>query len=246
MTSAGEVPACSASTATLSSGRGSWSGGSCSGNTRCGIPSSIEEMGLVPGRSCSARIRALTSGSDRRRACSCVGRSASGRKPGRPVNACLVRRPISRPSGRQPTWGTSRAPSALCCSTLVSSSRHCSGSFEVCPNVKVQVNSWSRLSWATSSSSPGHASAPQSEPAVIAWYTPAPSGAASRTAWAMISSSSAVANVPGTGRPSTAVCRASRFVEKPSAPARILSETSSAMPCMSCSVAGSLAAPRCP
>ncbi len=54
------------------------------------------------------------------------------------------------------------------------------------------------------------------------------------------------ANVPGTSRPSTALCSSSRFTETPTAPAATPSVTSAAMRAMSSSVAGSLAAPRSP
>jgi hypothetical protein len=51
-------------------------------------------------------------------------------------------------------------------------------------------------------------------------------------------SSSGVAHVPGTGRPSGTVCRSVREVEKPSAPASMASSTSSTIAAMSSSVAG--------
>ena len=62
----------------------------------------------------------------------------------------------------------------------------------------------------------------------------------------MASSSSGAASVPGTSSPSFERCSGVRLVEKPSAPARSASSTSSAIWRASSAVAGSLAAPRSP
>ena len=59
-------------------------------------------------------------------------------------------------------------------------------------------------------------------------------------------SSSAAANVPGTGSPSMARWRSVREVVNPSAPAATPSRTIAAMPAMSSAVAGWLRAPRSP
>jgi hypothetical protein len=75
------------------------------------------------------------------------------------------------------------------------------------------------------------------------WNTPA---RVSRSARPRPNSSSRVAKVPGTGRPSLALWIIVREVEKPSAPACRPSRTKRAISAMSSAVAGSLAAPRSP
>jgi hypothetical protein len=73
--------------------------------------------------------------------------------------------------------------------------------------------------------------------------TPAP---ASPRARPMPISSSALAVVPAANSPSLARCRIVRVVEKPTAPARIASRTTSAICRISSGVASALAPPRSP
>jgi hypothetical protein len=61
-----------------------------------------------------------------------------------------------------------------------------------------------------------------------------------------MNSSSSAAKVPGTGSPSTALCRIVREVDTPTAPASIASRTMAAMAFRSAASAGSLRAPRSP
>ena len=62
----------------------------------------------------------------------------------------------------------------------------------------------------------------------------------------MAMSSSAVAQVPGTGRPSGTRCMSVLDVEKPNAPDRMASSTRSAMVAMSSAVAGASSRLRSP
>ncbi len=113
------------------------------------------------------------------------------------------------------------------------------------PNGNVTASPVSREIRLSQSTSRSHAS--RSGPAAPGrMVVNTASGEPARRARTRATISSSAAYVPGTSRPSTALCSSNRFTDTPTAPAATPSVTSSAMRAMSSAVAGSFAAPRSP